>query len=173
QDVLPLPSLDIDQYRKRAEDQTVIAGTYGFASWAKLVEHLEQLAVEGSEVSAFERAADAIVTGNLDALESLLRAHPDLATARSTRVHGATLLHYVSANGVENYRQRAPPNIVAMTRRLRDAGAVVDAFCDVYGGDATTLYLTVTSAHPRLAGVQNELADLLLDRGAQMHPGII
>jgi hypothetical protein len=200
QDVLPLPSLDVEQYRKRAEDlvaageaawiseqiatfarerfkegrsleeaQFIVARVYGFAGWPELVRHLEQ----GGVIAAFERAVDAIVTGDLDTLDSLLRAHPELITARSTRAHGATLLHYVSANGVENYRQRTPPNIVAITRRLLDAGAEVDATCDVYRGGATTLYLTVTSAHPRAAGVQNELADLLLARGAQMHPGIL
>lgn len=187
QDVLPLPSLDVEQYRKRAEDlvaggeaalserrtleeaQFIVARMYGFAGWPELVRHLEQ----GGDDTAFERAVDAIVTGDVDTLAALLRAHPELVTARSSRAHGATLLHYVSANGVENYRQRTPPNIVAITRRLLDAGAEVDATCDVYRGDATTLYLTVTSAHPRAAGVQNELADLLLARGAQMHPGIL
>lgn len=121
----------------------------------------------------FERAVDAIVSGDLDTLDSLLREHPELVTTRSAREHRATLLHYVSANGVEQERQRTPPNIVSIARLLLDAGAAVDAFCDAYGRDATTLYLTVTSAHPRLAGVQNELADLLLERGARIHPGII
>jgi hypothetical protein len=44
----------------------------------------------------------------------------------------------------------------------------VDAEADVYGGGATTLGLVVTSAHPRAAGVQIALADLLLDRGARI-----
>ena len=93
--------------------------------------------------------------------------------ARSGREHRATLLHYVSANGVENYRQKTPANIVDIAHRLLDAGAEVDAEADVYGGGATTLYLVVTSAHPRQAGVQNPLADLLLERGARMGPGIV
>ena len=151
----------------------VIARAHGFESWPKLVHHLEGLAHLDSDVSAFEHAADAIVSGDLPALERLLRAEPGLIRARSSREHRATLLHYASANGVESYRQRTPRNIEAITRHLLDAGAEVDAEADVYGGGATTLSLVVTSAQPRLAGVQNALADLLLARGARVDPGIV
>jgi len=50
------------------------------------------------------------VSGDTDKLRRLLYAHPQLARARSTREHRATLLHYVSANGVEGYRQLSPKN---------------------------------------------------------------
>ena len=70
----------------------------------------------------------------LRALKRILRDNPTLIRARSSREHGATLLHYVSANGVEGYRQRTPKNIVAIARLLLDAGAEVDATADVYGG---------------------------------------
>jgi hypothetical protein len=156
-----------------SQAQFVIARAHGFPSWPKLVRHIEGISGHDSDRSAFERAADAIVSGDVATLERLLRAHPGLVHARSDREHHATLLHYVSANGVENYRQKTPANIVAVARRLLDAGAEVDAEADVYGGGATTLGLVVTSAHPRLAGVQNELADLLLERGARVEPGIV
>lgn len=116
--------------------------------------------------SQFERAADAVVQGDLPLLSQLLRETPALVTARSTRNHRATLLHYVSANGVEDVRQRTPANIVSVAECLLDAGADVNATCDVYGGGADTLGLVVTSAHPRAVGVQLSLADLLLARGA-------
>jgi hypothetical protein len=121
----------------------------------------------------FERAADAIIAGDLAALERLLSEHADLVNARSGREHEATLLHYVSANGVEDDRQRTPANIVAIARRLLDAGADVDAEADVYGGGATTLYLVVTSTPPRQAGVQLELADLLIGRGARLRRDLV
>ena len=156
-----------------SEAQFVIARAQGFASWPRLVEHLEGLAVPASPVSAFEQAVDAIVAGDLPALERLLARDPSLVRARSSRGHHATLLHYVSANGVENYRQQTPADIVAIARRLLEAGAEVDAEADVYGGGATPLGLVVTSAHPRKAGVQNQLADLLLDRGARLDPGAV
>lgn len=156
-----------------AQAQFVIARAHGFESWPRLVHHVEQLTRANSGISSFERAADAIVYGEVATLDGLLRHEPGLVRARSSREHGATLLHYVSANGVENYRQLTPAGIVAIARRLLDAGAEVDAEADMYGGGATTLGLVVTSAHPRAAGVQNELADLLLARGAKLGPRIV
>ncbi|HEX5004690.1 MAG TPA: ankyrin repeat domain-containing protein [Gemmatimonadales bacterium] len=156
-----------------SEAQFVMARAHGFESWPRLVRHLEELVRSGSGISTFEEAADAIVTGDLTALERLLRADPALVHARSTREHRATLLHYVSANGVEHHRQRTPANIVEVARCLLDAGAEVDAEADVYGGGSTTVGLVVTSAHPRLAGVQIALADLLLERGARLDHDIV
>jgi ankyrin repeat protein len=151
-----------------ADAQFVIARSHGFDSWPKFTSHLDRLAHAGSDVAAFEAAADAIVEGDEAALRRLIAADPSLVHARSSREHGATLLHYVSANGVEGYRQRTPKNIVAIACVLLEAGAEVDAEADVYGGGSTTLGLTATSAHPRAAGVQNALLQLLLDRGAQI-----
>ena len=155
-----------------SQAQFVIARAHGFESWPRLVQHLEGLARRESEVSTFERAAEAIVSGDLPALERLLREDPALVRARSSREHRATLLHYVSANGVESYRQRTPDNVLAVAQHLLDAGAEVDAVADVYGG-LTTFALVVTSELPRRAGIQNALADLLLARGAKMDPGIV
>jgi len=119
-----------------------------------------------SPVSKFEEAVEAIVSGDLPALEKLLSENPDLVSVRSTREHRSTLLHYVSANGVEDFRQKAPKNIVAIAKLLLDAGADVNAESDAYGGRCTTLGLTATSCHPENAGVQIPLMELLIDRGA-------
>lgn len=113
---------------------------------------------------AFEAAVDAVVSGDLDTLRRLLT--PALVRGRSQREHHATLLHYVSANGVENARQRTPANAVEVATLLLDAGAEVDALADVYGGQHTTLSLLITSTPPAEAGLQVPLARLLLDRGA-------
>jgi ankyrin repeat protein len=148
--------------------QFVIARAHGFESWPKMAKHLETLARANSAVSAFEAAADAIVSGDLGTLERLLREQPDLIRARSTREHRATLLHYVSANGVEGYRQKTPKNAAAVARLLLRAGAEVDAEADVYGGGCTTLGLVATSQHPLRAGVQNDLIDVMLEHGARL-----
>ena len=147
--------------------QFVIARSHGFKSWPKLAQHLQQLE-RSTHVSRFEAAADAIVSGDIATLKRLLKEEPELVRACSTREHGATLLHYVSANGVEGYRQKTPKNIMQITELLLDAGAEVDATCYVYGGDCTTLGLAATSVHPAKAGVMNELLQFLLDRGAYM-----
>lgn len=145
--------------------QFVIARAQGFESWPKLTKHLEEIASANSSANNFELAADAIVTGDVAALEKLVREHPDLIRTRSTRRHHANLLHYISANGVEGYRQKTPKNIVQIAKLLLDAGADVHAIADVYGG-STTLALVATSVHPERSGVQESLMQLLLDRGA-------
>jgi hypothetical protein len=114
----------------------------------------------------FETAVDAVVAGDLPALQTLLDEHPELATLRSEREHHSTLLHYISANGVENERQHTPPNIVTIARLLLDCGADVNAESAAYGGKSTALALTATSCHPEAAGVQLALLELLIAHGA-------
>jgi ankyrin repeat protein len=151
-----------------AAAQFVIARAHGFESWPKFANHLEASARTNSAVNHFEQAADAIVTGDAATLSHLLKKHPDLPRAHSTRRHNATILHYTAANGVEDYRQKTPPNIVPIAKLLLDAGADVNAIADLYGG-STTLSLTATSIHPERAGVQNQLLQLLLDHGATLN----
>lgn len=151
-----------------ADAQFVIARSHGFDSWPKFSKHLDALMQKSSSIARFEAAADSIINGDIDTLTRLLREDPKLVHARSSREHSATLLHYVSANGVEGYRQKTPPNIIAITELLLKAGAEVDAEADVYGGGATTLGLVATSIHPFRAGVQNLLMQLLLDHGAEI-----
>lgn len=150
--------------------QFALAREYGFASWPQFARHVEALARAHSKIAAFEAAADAIVSGDVAMLEKLLSEHPLLVKARSTREHNSTLLHYVSANGLEHYRQKTPPNIVQITALLLRAGAEVNAESEAYGGRSTTLGLTATSYHPQAAGVQLELLDLLLKNGSAIDP---
>ena len=132
---------------------------------------VEALNRKSSLVSQFESAVDAVVSGDLATLERLLRVHPALIRARSTRKHHATLLHYVGANGVEGFRQKTPANAVKVVEMLLKAGAEVDAVAEMYGG-STTLGLVATSIHPWLAGVQDVLMEILLDHGAAIEqPG--
>jgi ankyrin repeat protein len=150
--------------------QFFIAREHGFTSWPKFARHVQELARANSPVSAFEAAADAVVNGDAPTLRQLLAGHPGMARERSTREHRSTLLHYVSANGVESFRQKTPKNIVEITNLLLDAGADVDAESDAYGG-CTALGLVATSVHPERAGVQIALLRTLLDRGANLqHP---
>jgi ankyrin repeat protein len=119
---------------------------------------------------AFESAADAIVDGDFDTLNALLRANPGLVRARSSRPHHATLLHYISANGVEDERQRTPPNAVAVAKLLLEGGADPNASADAYGGRCTVLSLLVSSTPPAAAGLQIALVDALVDAGASVEP---
>jgi hypothetical protein len=157
---------DITRPCPLADAQFFIAHTVGFASWPKFARHLAGLERVNSPVSKFEAAVNAIVSGDFAALDKLLRESPELVRARSTRKHRSTLLHYVSANGVEDFRQKTPKNIVEIATLLLKAGADVNAESDAYGGRSTTLGLTATSCHPENAGVQLPLMELLIDHGA-------
>jgi hypothetical protein len=113
--------------RTLSQAQLIVARLHGFESWPKFVHHLESRERPSTIVAQFESAADAVVTGNIDALSSLLRSNRQLARARSKRDHNATLLHYVAANGHEGFRQRSPQNAVQIARVLLDSGAEPDA----------------------------------------------
>ena len=152
---------------KLADAQLILARQHGFESWPRFAKHVEELGRANSPFAEFERAVDAVVRGDAATLRQLLRATPELVDARSPRRHRATLLHYVSANGVEDYRQKTPANAVEIAGMLLDAGAEVDAVADAYG-KGTALGLTATSSHPLRAGVLIPLLDLLIARGASV-----
>jgi ankyrin repeat protein len=116
----------------------------------------------------FERAADAVASGDLDTLRELLDDEPGLVHARSPRPHRATLLHYCGANGTEDPRQRTPPNAPAIAQLLLDRGADVEARCKLYGGGADTMGLLLTSAIPREAGLDGELVRVFARAGTRL-----
>jgi len=153
-----------------ADAQLVLAREHGFESWPKFAKHIAALNREDSLVPAFELAADAIAAGDVATLGRLLRENSGLVRQRSTRAHRATLLHYIGANGVEDYRQKTPRHAVDVLKVLLDAGAEVDAVADVYDRD-TPLGLVATSLHPLRAGLQEALMETLLGAGATVDPG--
>lgn len=156
-----------------ADVRLTLARWYSFPSWPALAQWAEAVNQDGSPVAQFESAVEAVITGDLAALQSLLRENPELVRARSTRItphdppqHRATLLHYIAANGVEGYRQKTPTNAVDIAKTLLQAGAEVDALAGMYGGQYTTMSMLVSSCHPAKAGVQVTLVETLLDFGA-------
>ncbi len=160
-----------------ADAQLAVARCYDFRDWQALADYAEAVADKDSAVYRFESAVEAVISGDLPALESLLRRDPELVRRRSTRIthfdppeHRATLLHYVAANGVEGYRQKTPKNAVEIATALLAAGAEADALADLYGGQCTTMTLLVSSGHPAEAGVQVALVDILVDFGASVEP---
>lgn len=154
-DVASFAQAKLSDGSKLSDAHFVIARSHGFPSWPKFVQHLRSASDIDSPEAQFEAAADAIITGDIVALRHLLRANPKLVYLRSSREHGGTLLHYVSANGVESYRQKTPKNIVEIAELLLKSGAEVNAEANVYGGGCETLGLVATSVHPELAGCRS------------------
>ncbi|HTE46734.1 MAG TPA: ankyrin repeat domain-containing protein [Gemmatimonadaceae bacterium] len=154
-----------------ADAQFVIAEAHSFENWAAFARHVGGDSQLDPHDVDFERAADAVVNGHLETLAALVIANPRLIRERSSRVHHVTLLHYVAANGVEDFRQKTPTNAVEITRYLLGAGAEPDASADTYGTDTlqTTMNLLVSSAHPAKAGLQSAIAEALLDYGAAVN----
>ena len=160
-----------------ADAQLTIARWHCFRDWLALAAYALAVTTKGSSVRQFETAVEAVITGDLLALQTLLRDHPELVRARSTRItnqdpakHRATLLHYVAANGVEEHRQKSPKNAVAIAKALLKAGADPNAFAAMYGGKCTTMSMLVSSRHPAQAGVQVALVNTLIDFGAAVEP---
>ena len=160
----------------REDAALALARWYDFADWSRLVEYVEAAGKPGP-VARFEAAVEAVIDGDIPTLRTLLQEDPDLARRRSTRVthfdppvHGATLLHYLAANGVEGYRQRSPKNAAEVAQVLLEAGADPDALASLYGGQCTTMALLVSSTPPARAGVQVALVETLIDHGASITP---
>lgn len=161
----------------REDARLALARWYDFQDWRHLSAYVAAVTTPGSPAARFERAAEAVIDGDVSTLRQLLIEDPDLVSARSTRVnnfdppvHRATLLHYLAANGVEGYRQRSPKNAVDVAKVLLEAGADPNALQDSYGGQNTTMAMLVSSAPPKIAGVQVPLVHVLIDYGASLEP---
>jgi len=154
--------------RSLAGAEEVLARLHGFDGWLAFASHLQGLMETGSATARFEAAADAVVDGELAALQTAVAHDPALIRATSQRRHHSTLLHYVAANGIEDFRQRTPSNIVEVTRFLLAAGAEVDAPNADYAGGGSALGLVATSIHPYNAGLQIQLMEILVAAGANL-----
>ena len=133
-----------------------VALEHGFASWAQ---------VQGSVDVEFEAAVDALLHGEIEVFTQIINHNPRLVQHRSAYGHGAMLLHYLGANGVETHRQVTPYNARQFCELLISTGADISASAGMYGG-STVLGLLETSIHPHKAGVTESVAALLRSHGA-------
>ena len=67
----------------------VIAHVYAFEDWPHLEKFAEAVRSEG-EVTRFETAVEAVISGDATAFRAMLRQNPELVGARSSRRHHAT-----------------------------------------------------------------------------------
>lgn len=114
----------------------------------------------------FNQAVDFLIHGDYNGLENIIQEYPDIIHHRSSEDHGAQLIHYLGANGVDNHLQKTPPNAVQMTELLLSNGSDPNSPAKLYGNDAYVLDLLASSVHPYLAGVQPSLIKTLVAGGA-------
>jgi hypothetical protein len=136
----------------RSEAFETVARAHGFVSWREA-----EFVGRNRGDPVFERAIEDLLAGDILGLEGALDRAPDLVVRRSHYGHRATLLHYLSANGVETYRQRVPLNASAIAAILIQRGADVLATASMYGKNQTVRGLLLSSGHPRAAGVTNDV----------------
>ena len=173
------PQAILDSAFPLADAQLVLAREYGFASWAKLKQHVElaDVVAKFTVHPRFDQAVDAMDAGDVDRLRSLLAADPALVHARTNLdppfhyFTGATLLHHVAGNPdrgrLDGGRPSLPANSAEIARVLLDAGADVHAVTlGPHAGD--TMGLLVTSKQASDANVVGPLIDVLLEYGARL-----
>ena len=139
-----------------ADARLTISKGYGFANWNEVTEKGN---VKFNMV--FEHAVDTMLNGNISSLRKQAKRNENLLCERSKYGHNATLLHYVSSNGVEIRRQKVPKNLPDIAQFLIENGAEKNAKMKIYGGEFTTLELAETSAHPKDAGIEKSLIKAL------------
>lgn len=139
-----------------ADAKLTMAREYGFQQWDDIGDLHSSL--------AFERTLDDMLAGDTDAFSRRLTDDPALITQRAVYGHGATLLHYIGANGVESHRQVTPANADTLATLLINAGADPHSAANMYGGGQTPFDLASTSAHPHHAGIAERLNTVLETR---------
>src|SRR5689334_20152905 len=98
----PLP-VSLDEIRHAPLDaddaRLALARWYSFRDWSALSDLVEAVQARAPGIYEFETAAEAVIDGDIERLADLLKDHPQLVRARSSRVtshepprHRATLL---------------------------------------------------------------------------------
>jgi len=122
----------------------------------------------------FREAVEAIDSGNISSLQSLLGKNPGLINKRLDIPAEGYFMHpylmwFIAENPIRH--EKLPANILEITKILIDTAKRNAA--DSYQQQIDyTLGLVATGRIPRESGVQNEWIDLLIDNGATPGNGI-
>lgn len=155
------PREEIMKFPFNLDDAKVtIAREHGFKDWSEVL-----VTGERSSNLKFERAVDAMLSGDIESLKAMVEDSPDLLNATSNYGHGATLLHYSGTNGVEAYRQIVPLNLADSVQFLIDAGAKVDRKAKIYG-ESTPLQLFESSKHSHESGIFESVMRIFREYGS-------
>ena len=154
-----------------SDAQLSIAREYGFASWARLKQNIENPTLihrlklsyqERIEDPVFRHAVRLIDSGDVASLRSLLAQTPDLVHRHilfegGNYFRNPSLLEFIAENPVRN--GALPTNIVDVTKTILEAGPEIAARNDA-------LMLVATSRVARECKVQTALIETLCAYGA-------
>jgi len=154
-----------------SDAQLVIAGEYGFASWARLKRRVERPKSSDRvslahhqriEDPVFRRGVELMDAGDVEGLRAHSKEHPGLTRQRvefegGNYFRNPTLLEFVAENPVRH--GKLPNNIVEVAGVILDAGVEQSSLNEALG-------LVATGRVPRECGVQLPLIALLCERGA-------
>jgi ankyrin repeat protein len=160
-----------------SDAQFAIAREYGFASWARLKQHIEKPTLsdrldlphqERIEDATFRRAVELLDAGDVVGLRAHLNQHPNLVRQHVVFEGGnyfrdPTLLEFVAENPARH--GILPAKIVEVTKVILDAGARQSSRNE-------TLMLVSTGSVTRECRVQVSLIDLLCDYGADANSAV-
>lgn len=115
-----------------------------------------------NQIMLFDKAIEAIINGDASTLQKIIDDNLGIVQQYSQAEHQASLLHYVSANGVEDDKQKTPDNVVEIAKILLEAGANPNQVSNIYGGGngSTAMVALVSSSHPAQAGKMGDLVRL-------------
>lgn len=150
------PTSDLARIGLTEEDcKQAIANEYGFRRWTEVAHMTVPYDLQ------FETLVNAVVEGSLQKVKKHIANNAELINQKSAYGHKASLLHYTVSNGVELWRQQVPENLPEIARFLVASGANTKARMLVYGGEYTASELLLSSAHPRDAGVLEDLRKIV------------
>jgi hypothetical protein len=129
--------------------EDIVLSEYGYMSWVDVQQ-------SGTLNRAFELAVDLMLTGNLSGLEKILDKHPEVLSQSSNFGHKAGLIHYLSANGTELFRQIIPNNALDILDLLLELGADPNQPNNIYGG-SDLISLIESSEHTFNAGLADDM----------------
>ena len=166
-------SSDVEIQRARfalSDAYLAIAREYGFASWARLREHLadctdlDRPPHERIDDPVFRLAVDLADDADIEGLRECLSQHPSLVHRRVALEGGnyfrnPSLLEFIAENPVR--RGQLSPDVVEVAKVILESGARTDR-----AAVNSTLSLVCSGRVPRECGVQLPLIRLLCKYGA-------
>src|SRR5262245_24526482 len=136
-----------------ADAQLAIAREHAFESWPRFAQHIESLAGAPSPRAVYKAAADAVIAGDVRALERLLDEHPKLLREEHAPA-------YVPSGPGPHYGKLDARTIIAREQRFENWDEY-EAFLRARGDESSQVARFETAVEAVITGDVTLLAQLL------------